>query len=109
MSSCWSGDIDERPVVYAETPVWTTSEDAPSSCLLFLAWDGTEQRRAWLLNFMANSFEWTGYITHILSIVCSSVDSEIYEMEQLYTWRENCESTVGCNVDDDDSERDMGF
>lgn len=110
MSSCWSGDVDEEPVVHAKTLVWTTTEDAPSSCLLFLAWAGTEQRRAWLHNFMAGSFDWTGHIAHTLGAVCSSVGSGAYKMDTLYTWQETRDSLSRAYEEgDDDSDIDMGF
>jgi hypothetical protein len=110
MSSCWSGDVDGEPVVHAATPVWTATEGAPSSCLLPLAWDGIEQRRAWLRNFIAESFDWTGHITYTLGAVCSSVNSETYKMETLYSWRETHNGiSLGGEEEDDDSDRDMGF
>lgn len=110
MSSCWSGDVDGEPVVHAATPVWTATEGAPSSCLLPLAWDGIEQRRAWLRNFIAESFDWTGHITYTLGAVCSSVNSETYKMETLYSWRETPNGiSLGGEEEDDDSDRDMGF
>lgn len=112
MSSCWSGDIDDRPVVYAEDPVWTRSETDPSSCLLFLAWDGIEQRAAWLRNFVANSFTWTGHIAHTLGVVCSRVDSGTYKMEKLYTCHPAYDTPPSMKDGDDwgdDYDRDMGF
>lgn len=109
MSSCWSGDIDERPVVYAETPVWTTAEGVPSSCLLFLAWDGIDQRQAWLRNFLANSFTWTGHIAHTLGQTCSRVESGTHEMETLFVWKSTYDGFARGVFDDDESDRDMGF
>jgi hypothetical protein len=111
MSSCWSGDVDERPVVYAEDPVWADTEGGLPSCLLFLAWDGPEQRVAWLRNFVANSFTWTGHIAHVLGLICSQVKSGTYEMETLYTWQETRDGFArGYGEDEEDeSDRDMGF
>ena len=94
--------------MYAETPVWTTTGDAPSSCILFLAWDGTEQRRAWLRNFMAQSYSWTGHIAYTLGAVCSSVDSGTYQMETLYTGQETRDD-LSHGKEESDSDRDMGF
>lgn len=85
MSSTWSGDMDARPVVYAENPVWTEETHVPSKCLLLLAWDGIEQRAAWLRNFMAHDFNWTGHIAHALGVICSNVESATFKMEKLYT------------------------
>ncbi|KAF3046594.1 hypothetical protein E8E12_011124 [Didymella heteroderae] len=113
MSSCWSGDVDETPVLCAETPVWTLTGDARSSCLLFLAWDGTGQRQAWLRNFMAESYSWAGYIAHVLGVICPSVESATCHMDMLITWKEKRSSlaygVVEEDDDDDDSDRDMGF
>lgn len=112
MSSCWSGDIEARPVVYAEDPVWTEPTSVPPRCLLLLAWDGEEQRAAWLRNYVAHSFTWTGHVAHTLGLICCRVESGTYEMEKLY------ESHPGYNTpprgedgdeEDDDSDRDMGF
>lgn len=110
MASCWSGNVEEKPVVYGETPVWTTTGDAPSCCLLFLAWDGTEQRRAWLRNFIAESFSWTGHIAHTLGAICSCVESGTYKMRTLCTWQETLDDLSRRDVEgEDDSDRDMGF
>ncbi|KAH6638228.1 hypothetical protein C7974DRAFT_391113 [Boeremia exigua] len=112
MSSCWSGDIDGRPVVYAEDPVWTQSEEALPSCLLLLSWDGTAQRTAWLRSFMANGFIWTGHIAFALGTLCNRVESGTYNMDKVYS--SDTKRDVPSGVEDGgdtgyDSDRDMGF
>ena len=104
--------MDARPVVYAEDPAWTETGDGSSSCLLMLAWDGIDQRAAWLRRFVADSFTWTGHIAHILGLICSHVESETYKMERLYTWQPQYDTPPrreNGNDVDDDSDRDMGF
>ncbi|KAJ8115072.1 hypothetical protein OPT61_g3188 [Boeremia exigua] len=112
MSSCWSGDIDERPVVYAEDPIWTQYDGAGTSCILLLAWDGVSQRRAWLRNFMANGFVWTGHLAHVLGAVCPHVHSGTYSMVKVYTYGGAHDAPPDIEDENDagdDSDRDMGF
>ena len=111
MSSCWSSGVDERPVVYAEEPVWTLSEGAPSRCVLLVAWDGVEQREAWFTNFMANGFNWAGHLAHMLSSVCSLVESSTYSMKKLHVEYVplNTPGGVGNKDDGSESDSDMGF
>lgn len=111
MSSCWSEGVDERPVVYAEEPVWTLSEGVPSCCLLLVAWDGAEQREAWLRNFMANGFNWTGHLTYMLGSACDFVESTTYNMEKLHFEQVPLYTLGGVEDRSDrrDSDSDMGF
>ncbi|KAF9699748.1 hypothetical protein EKO04_002197 [Ascochyta lentis] len=109
MSSCWSGDTDAEPIVYSEDPVWREDTNLPLRCLLFLAWDGTEQRAAWLRNFMAHSFTWTGYIAHTLGLICCGVESRTFKMEKLYTGQSDQATQPTTDDRDDDSDWDMGF
>ncbi len=98
--------------MYAEDPFWTQSEEAASSCLLLVAWDGITQRTAWLRNFTANGFVWTGHLAHSLGVLCPQVGSETYRMVKAYS----SGATYSTPADDDDqsdsgvdSDRDMGF
>jgi hypothetical protein len=108
MSSCWSGDVDTESVVYPEDPYWTEAISSPSSCLLFLAWDGPAQRTAWLRNFMAHDFTWTGHIAYTLGLICCNVESTTFKIEKLYKWYPKADWPAGIDSDDD-SDRDMGF
>jgi hypothetical protein len=111
MSSDWSGGVDETPVVYAEEPVWTLSESAPSCCVLLVAWDGVVQREAWLRNFMANGFNWTGHLAHMLGNVCDLAESWTYSMEKLHVEHVPLDvlGGVGDKTDGSESDSDIGF
>jgi hypothetical protein len=109
MCSTWSGDVDSQPVVYPEDPIWAKKTDSAPSCLLFLAWDGPSQRAAWLRNFMAHDFTWTGHIAYILGAVCTSVESTTYSMEKLYTWRPDLNQSPDENEENDSDYCDGGF
>ena len=111
MSSEWSGGVDETPVVYAEEPVWTLSESAPSRCVLFVAWDGVVQREAWLRNFMAYGFDWTGHLAHMLGNICDLAESWTYSMEKLHVEHVPLDVSggVGDRNEGNESDSDIGF
>lgn len=112
MSSCWSGDIDARPIVYAEDPVWTHAEGTPSSGLLLIAWDGVEQRAVWLQNFVANGFTLTGHLAYALGSICERVESKCYSMQNLHADSDQHGVTAdgeNRSNESDDSDHDMGF
>lgn len=111
MPSCWSENVDARPVVYAEDPIWPSTRANESSCLLLVAWDGTEQRAAWLQNFLANSFTLTGHLAYTLGSISERVESKDYSMKKVYE-----RGSQGMAVDlqnggdeSDESDRDLGF
>ena len=111
MSSCWSGDVDTSPVVHAEDPIWIDTQGKMPQCLLFLAWEGVEQREAWLRNFMAQDFTWAGYMAYALKKICYTIHSIDYKMEKIYSGHlDPATSPNKQNQDEgDDSDRDMGF
>ncbi|PSN72299.1 hypothetical protein BS50DRAFT_617575 [Corynespora cassiicola Philippines] len=74
---------EENPAVQSSGPFWTEAT-RPASCLLFLAWKGHPQRKAWIRNFLTFRFQGIGNSAFALGLTSSEVTSTSFKFETVY-------------------------
>lgn len=77
-----SSDTGKSTVVHPTGPFWFPKEPE-DGYLVWLSWDSLPLRQQWLTNFLENTYDVAGHVSHVLGVVCPVAKSSTVTMYKI--------------------------